>query len=63
MRSNGLVASVGIWGSSCCDGKAVVHSLQLATMSSMALVMPGQKYSWRASANVFDLPVCYIVRR
>ena len=58
MRSNGLVASVGVWGSNICDGKAAVHSLQLAIMSLMALVMPGQKYSWRASASVFDLLVC-----
>ena len=58
MRSNGLVASVGIWGSRDCDGSTVVHFLQLAIMSSMALVMPGQKYNWGASANVFDLPVC-----
>ena len=58
MRSNGLVASVGICGSSSCDCSVVVHSLQLAIMSSMALVMPGQKYNRRASANVFHLPVC-----
>ena len=58
MRLNGLVVLVGIWGSSGCDGSAVVHSLQLAIMSSMALVMPSQKYNWRASGNVFDLPVC-----
>ena len=58
MRSNGLVASVGICVSSGCDGSAVVHSLQLAIMSSMALVRPGQKYNWHASANVFNLPVC-----
>ena len=58
IRSNGLVASVGICGSSGWDGSADVHSLQFAIMRSMALVMPGQKYNWRASANVFDLPVC-----
>ena len=39
-------------------GSAEVHSLQFAIMRPMASVMPGQKYNWRASANVFDLPVC-----
>ena len=55
-------STIGILGSNVCDGKPAVHSLQLAIINSIALVMPGQKYSWRASISVFDLPVCCMCR-